>query len=212
LSAPDLEESWDYLSALLDYYRNIKDEKLKQKITSCAEWLISSHNSNGSRKINANEWLFDEGNNNQSSFNIAGIAECLFNCGVLLNSQKYIDLSVELTNALFSVFNKKKYLPGEFNRDWKQSAYYIDLQGCARISFLWLKRFEYSGNIQYLNIALKMNDFLISCQCRIKDKNIHGAIPCYFPFWSNKSVSWNVKHFIDSLNLEQSILSSIKQS
>jgi hypothetical protein len=153
--------------------------------------------------------MFDESNIDHSSFTIAGIIDSLFRCGLILEQQKYLDISFIVANSLFSIFNKKKYLPGKFDMNWKQTTNYIDMQGCAKFSIVLMNLYEYTKNIQYLNSALKINDFLISCQCKLNDKNIHGAIPDFFPFWGNYSSDWNSRFLLDALLLEQRCLKSI---
>lgn len=140
----------------------------------------------------------------------------LIDCGIILNDQKIISAGIKSADMLFGIFNKKKYLKGRFDDQWKGSEYMIPA-GCAQIAIVWMKLFKLTGNIQYLNSSLKMNDILIFIQDRkIKETpDTKGAIPGSYPIWGKYEPfcfpNWATKFFVDSLLLENECLKGIKE-
>jgi hypothetical protein len=165
-----------------------------------------------------NGWFDDCDNTEHSNdrpitHTIAYTIDGLLDVGRLLENEAFINAAAISANKLFSIFNKNKYLSARFDSDWRGTASYVCLTGCAQIAIIWLKLFELTENVQYLNSALKLNDFLISCQCNIDNSDMSGAIPGSFPAWGEYATfgypNWATKYFIDSLLLETRLLARL---
>jgi hypothetical protein len=199
---------------LLLMYKLTGNEVYKQKAIKNLNWILEE-------KQLENGWFEDCDNtikNNHRpilhtiSYTIDGILEC----GILLNDKRLIDAAVKSADRLFEIFNKNKYLKARYDRNWIGSEYLIPA-GSAQIAIIWLKLFRLTGNIQYLNAALKMNDILIFIQDRnIKeDPSTEGALPGSYPVWGKYEPfcypNWATKFFADSLLLEKECLKSEKE-
>ncbi|HEV7230849.1 MAG TPA: beta-L-arabinofuranosidase domain-containing protein [Bacteroidia bacterium] len=169
-------------------------------------WIIE-------KKQNPNGWFEDCDNTirrnskpilHTLSYTIDGLLEC----GQLLNDQRFIASAVKAADVLFERFNKNKFLNGRYDRNWKGSEYPI-VTGCAQIAIIWFQLFKHTGNIQYFNAGLKMNDFLLYVQDRglNEQPETRGAMPGSFPIWGKYEPfnfpNWATKYFVDSLLLEK---------
>ena len=190
-----------------------KKEIYKESAIKNLLWIIE-------KKQHQNGWFEDcdntlKRNDNPITHTIAYTIDGLLDCGIFLNDQRFINASVIGADKLFEIFNKKKYLYGRYDCNWKGSEYLITT-GCAQAAIIWLKLFRLTKNIQYLNAALKMNDQLIYIQDRkvSESPNTNGAMPGSFPIWGKYEPfcfpNWATKYFIDSLLLEQECLKEVK--
>jgi uncharacterized protein YyaL (SSP411 family) len=198
---------------LLMMYDITKKEIYKESAIKNLLWIIE-------KKQHQNGWFEDcdntlKRNDNPITHTIAYTIDGLLDCGIFLNDQRFINAAVIGADKLFEIFNKKKYLYGRYDCNWKGSEYLITT-GCAQAAIIWLKLFRLTKNIQYLNAALKMNDQLIYIQDRkvSESPNTNGAMPGSFPIWGKYEPfcfpNWATKYFIDSLLLEQECLKEVK--
>lgn len=201
-----------YVAApLVELYGLTHDEKYREAAVRQCAWVINE-------RQRPNGWFEDCDNtahlNSQPiTHTIAYTIDGLLDVGRSLQNEAFINAAALSANKLFSIFNTKKYLSARFDSNWRGTADYVCLTGCAQIAIIWLKLFELTENVQYLNAGLKLNDFLISCQCNIDNRDIHGAIPGSFPAWGAYAKfgypNWATKYFIDSLLLEARLLSQL---
>lgn len=104
---------------------------------------------------------------------------------------------------LFSLFNKRKYLTHMLSNDLKNTRKIISLKAYCNLSSIFLREYNKTNNIQFLNTSLKINDFLLSCQIHSKNPKTNGAIPDFFPSY--------YKGFNINKNLNVQFASNIKQ-
>jgi hypothetical protein len=146
---------------------------------------------------------------------IAYTVYMLLENGNVANDEVLLKAAIKTADRLFDVFNKKKYLKGKYNANWQGSGN-INLPGYALMALVWLKLYKCTKNIQYLNVALKINDILIFFQDRSvpEFENTYGAIPASFPIWKGEEPFcfsfWATKFFVDSLTLEKECLQDIR--
>jgi hypothetical protein len=197
---------------LLMVYATTGKEIYKEKAIKNLNWIIG-------KKQLENGWFEDcdntiKRNDKPILHTIAYTIEGILDCGILLNDKKLIDTAIKSADKLFDVFNKKKYLKGRYDANWVGSEYIITT-GCAQIAIVWMKLFKLTGNIQYLNAALKMNDILIFIQDRNINENpdTKGALSGSYPIWGKYEPfcypNWATKFFIDSLFLENDCLKEV---
>ena len=119
------------------------------------------------------------------------------------------DMDSKQIIKLFTLFNKKKHLPEKLDSDFKFLTNTISLKTYCNFSFLLLKEYEQTQNLQFLNTSLKINDFLIHCQIESKKGKLNGAItdffPCYYKSFritteTNKLFSENLKKELFFIN------------
>jgi len=197
---------------LLRVFEITKNEKYKERALKNLNWILEY-------KQLENGWFEDcdntiKHNDRPILHTISYTIDGLLECGLLLNDKKIIDAAIKSADKLFELFNKHKYLNGRYDSTWKGSEYPI-CTGCAQIAIVWLKLYKHTGNIQYLNAAMKMNDILVFIQDRGKEEasDTLGAIPGSYPIWGKYEPfafpNWATKYFADSLMLERECLKII---
>jgi hypothetical protein len=74
------------------------------------------------------------------------------------------------------------------------------------MSCVWLRLFEVTGDLRYLNAALKMNEMLKQLVPLRGGRGIIGGVSGSYPIWGRyqpfRYISWGCKFFADALLLE----------
>ena len=81
---------------------------------------------------------------------------------------------------------------------------------------VWLRLFEVTEDLRYLNAALKMNEMLKRLVPVRGQKGITGGVSGSYPVWGRyqplRYISWGCKFFADALLLEQRLTRSYEAS
>jgi hypothetical protein len=84
------------------------------------------------------------------------------------------------------------------------------------MSCVWLRLFEVTGDLRYLNAALKMNEMLKELIPVRGSRGIVGGLSGSYPVWGRyqplRYISWGAKFFADALLLEQRLTKSFETS
>jgi hypothetical protein len=82
------------------------------------------------------------------------------------------------------------------------------------MSCVWLRLFEITGDLRYLNAALKMNEMSKSLIPLRGGKGIAGGVSGSYPIWGSyqplRFISWGCKFFADALLLERRLTRSLQ--
>jgi uncharacterized protein YyaL (SSP411 family) len=195
-----------YVAApIAELYAETGEQRYKTAVEKHIYWIIKD-------KMLPNAWFEDCDNTPEFNYapithTIAYTIDGILDAGIILNNTDFIEAAQKAADQLYAIFNKKKYLAGRFDRNWKATVDYICVTGCAQTSIIWSKLYEITKNEQYYNSVLKMNDFLIFTQETIKDKTLNGAMPGSYPIWGGYIKygypNWATKYFIDAMMLEK---------
>ena len=115
--------------------------------------------------------------------------------------------------VLLRKFETNKFLPGAYELDFNNGHRFTCLTGNAQMSCVWLRLFEVTDDLRYLNAALKMNEMLkaIDSNARTPRASLGGVSGSY-PVWGRyqplRYISWGCKFFADALLLEQRLTRS----
>jgi hypothetical protein len=75
------------------------------------------------------------------------------------------------------------------------------------MSCVWLRLFEVTGDLRYLNAALKMNEMLKHLLPIKGRRGVVGGVAGSYPIWGAyqpmRFISWGCKFLADALMLEQ---------
>lgn len=128
---------------------------------------------------------------------------------------KYITAAEKAAFALLKRYEIRKFMSTKFDKKWKGVKRESCLTGNSQMGIIWLRLFQISNDIRYLNGALKINEFVKSTQqLNSKNPKIYGAIKGSHPVWgeyiSYSYPNWATKFFADSLLLEEKIMSEIE--
>lgn len=115
---------------------------------------------------------------------------------------------------LFSLFNKKKYLSYILSDSYKNITKVISLRTYVFLSLIFIEKFIKTQDIQYFNTALKINDFLFSCQIKSKNNKTNACIPDFFPSYFNGfHISYSTNElFLEAVSKELSVIKKIKNN
>lgn len=156
---------------------------------------------------------------------IAYVVQGLLETGIYLNKNEYIEGAIKTADVLLrryslrgfkSVYRQEKgFLPARFNSDWSTKDKFSCLVGNAQISLVWSTLYQVTGDVRYLNGALKINQDLKSLQVLDSpNAGIRGGIKGSHPIWGLYRTfgypAWAAKFFIDALIAEEQALHKLR--
>ena len=113
-------------------------------------------------------------------------------------------------------FETNKYLPGAYEPDFKGGQRFTCVTGNAQMSCVWLRLFEVTDDLRYLNAGLKMNEMLKQLIPTGGPRGVAGGVSGSYPVWGCyqplRYISWGCKFFADALLLEQRLTQSFEAS
>jgi hypothetical protein len=137
------------------------------------------------------------------AYAIRGFVEC----GVLLESSRYIDVALKTALALAKVQRADGWLAGTYDEQWISRDGYCCLTGVAQMSINWMRCAEAAGaaelqsNVDVALSFLKRNQRLDD-----RDEVVRGAIAGSLPIWGDYSrfefPNWAAKFFADALMMD----------
>jgi Prenyltransferase and squalene oxidase repeat len=147
---------------------------------------------------------------------IAYVLQGVLECAILRGRSDAIEAVAKSAWVLLRKFETNKYLPGAYEPDFKNGQRFTCLTGNAQMSCVWLRLFEATGDLRYLNAALKMNEMLKSLIPARGRRGISGGVSGSYPIWGRyqplRYLSWGNKFFADALLLEQRLTHSLEPS
>jgi hypothetical protein len=140
---------------------------------------------------------------------IAYVLQGALECAVLRQRNDAIETVARSAWVLLRRFEANKFLCGAYNEDFENGKAFACLTGNAQMSCVWLRLFEITGDLRYLNAALKMNEMLKELIPMRGKQGIAGGVGGSYPIWSRyqplRYISWGCKFLADALLLEQRI-------
>ncbi|MFY9742702.1 MAG: prenyltransferase/squalene oxidase repeat-containing protein [Candidatus Sulfotelmatobacter sp.] len=174
------------------------------------DWVLSQFQPNG--------WINGmnlHGHPNYLHF-IAYALQGALECGVLLQRNDAVEAVANSAWICLRRFEANKFLCGAYDGSFNNGRRFICLTGNAQMSCVWLRLFEITGELRYLNAALKMNEMLKQLISTRGAQGIAGGVSGSYPVWGRyqplRYISWGCKFFADALLLEQRIKRSIESS
>jgi hypothetical protein len=147
---------------------------------------------------------------------IAYVLQGVLECGILRRRSDATQAVEKSAWVLLRKFETNKYLPGAYEVDFKGGARFTCLTGSAQISCVWLRLFEVTDDLRYLNAALKMNEMLKQLIPARGPRGVAGGVSGSYPVWGRyqplRYISWGCKFFADALLLEQRLTRSFEAS
>jgi hypothetical protein len=135
----------------------------------------------------------------------------------LTGNEIYLETVKQTAEKLLRTFELRRFMPGEFDSAWRSNAAYSCLTGNAQIAGIWLRLFQTTRDMRFLNAALKLNDFVKGTQnLRSAHSGIRGAVkgsqPLHGRYTPFTFVNWGAKFLADSLMLEEKVMAEFEQS
>ena len=147
---------------------------------------------------------------------IAYVLQGVLESGVLRHRNDAIEAVAKSAWVLLRKFETNKYLPGAYDSDFKNGRRFTCLTGNAQMSCVWLRLFEVTDDLRYLNAALKMNEMLKQLIPARAPRGVFGGVSGSYPIWGQyqplRYISWGCKFMADALLLEQRLTRSFGAS
>jgi hypothetical protein len=147
---------------------------------------------------------------------IAYALQGVLECGILRRRDDAIQAVAKSAWVLLRKFETNKYLAGAYEKDFTGGERFTCLTGNAQMSCVWLRLFEVTDDLRYLNAALKMNEMLKQLIPARGGRGIAGGVSGSCPVWGRyqplRYISWGCKFFADALLLEQRLTQSFETS
>jgi uncharacterized protein YyaL (SSP411 family) len=147
---------------------------------------------------------------------IAYVLQGALECAILRKRRDAMQAVAKSAWRLLRKFETNKYLAGAYEADFTAGQPFTCLTGNAQMSCVWLRLFEVTGDLRYLNAALKMNEMLKQLIPTRGSSGIVGGVSGSYPVWGRyqplRYISWGCKFFADALLLEQRLTRSFEAS
>jgi hypothetical protein len=147
---------------------------------------------------------------------IAYALQGVLECAILRRRSDAVQVVAKAAWVLLRKFETNKYLPGAYDTDFKTGQPFTCLTGNAQVSCVWLRLFEVTGDLRYLNAALKMNEMLKQLIPARGPRGIAGGVSGSYPVWGRyqplRYISWGGKFLADALLSEQRLTQSFERS
>jgi hypothetical protein len=116
--------------------------------------------------------------------------------------------------ALLRRFENHKRLLGAYQPDFDGGLRFTCVTGNAQMSCVWLRLFEVTKDLRYLNAGLKMNEMLKQLLPRRGRRGVVGGVAGSAPIWRDyqplRYISWGCKFLADALILEERLIPSLE--
>jgi uncharacterized protein YyaL (SSP411 family) len=147
---------------------------------------------------------------------IAYVIQGTLECGILRRRDGAIQAAAKPAWVLLRKFETHKRLLGTYEPDFRGGQTFSCLTGNAQMSCVWLRLFEVTGELRYLNAALKMNEMLKQLLPVTGRRGVVGGVAGSYPIWAAyqpmRFISWGCKFLADALVLEQRLTRKVEAS
>src|SRR5258708_30268538 len=138
---------------------------------------------------------------------IAYVIQGTLECGILRRRDDAIQAAAKPAWVFLRKFETHKRLLGTYEPDFRGGQQFACPTGNAQISCAWLRLFEVTADLRYLNAALKMNEMLKQLLSVKGRRGVVGGVAGSYPIWGAyqpmRFISWGCKFLADALMLEE---------
>lgn len=147
---------------------------------------------------------------------IAYVIQGMLECGILRQREDAIQAAARAAWVLLRRSETHKRLMGTYETDFRNGQDFSCLTGNAQMSCVWLRLYEITSDLRYLNAALKMNEMLKQSLPTNGARGAVGGLAGSYPVWGAyqpmRFISWGCKFLADALMLEQRLTRSLEVS
>ena len=147
---------------------------------------------------------------------IAYVIQGTLECGILRRRHDAIQAAAKPAWVLLRKFETHKQLLGTYEPDFRGGLRFTCLTGNAQMSCVWLRLYDVTGDLRYLNAALKMNEMLKQLLpvkgCRGVVGGVAGSYPIWGAYQPMRFISWGCKFLADALMLERRLTGKVEAS
>jgi len=108
-------------------------------------------------------------------------------------------------------YGPPRLLPATFDENWRSADTWSCLTGNAQMAIVWMKLYRLTGDVRFLNAALKILDQVKATQClNFRHPGIRGGLAGACAIWRCYErlayPNWAAKFLADAIMLQESIL------
>ena len=194
--------------ALAQLARLTADERYARSARANVEWALAHQRDNA--------WF--DGINLPIQFLhfIAYLLQGLVETGRLIGHDEAIERARRGAWKLLRAFEIRKWLAGDYGADWKPRGRYACLTGNAQMACVWLSFHELTGDLRWLNAALKINELVKETVPQQGPAGVRGGVAGSYPVWGRyqtmRYINWGAKFLADALLSEQRALERVRET
>ena len=195
--------------ALAELFELTDDESFKRASKKNIQWVLSQQKTNG--------WFggYNLGGRPIYLHFIAYTLQGLFETAQIFDWVEAKEAVYVPAEKLMNFFELRKYLAGAYTSEWKSNASYACLTGNAQISVVWQRISEVTGDLRFLNAALKNNEFLKSKILIGGPRGISGGVKGSDPVWGKylflRYPNWAAKFTADTFMQELRLIGAFSE-
>ena len=196
--------------ALAELSERTEDDRCGRAAERNLDWVLSYFESSG--------WIEGINLRGHPSYLhfVAYALQGLLECAILRGRAAPIEKAAKSAWVLLRKFETAKFLPGAHERDFKNVHSFTCLTGNAQMSCVWLRLYEVTRDLRYLNAALKMNEMLKGLISLSGVQGIAGGVSGSHPVWGIyqplRYPSWGCKFLADALLTEARLTRAFERS
>ncbi|HEY1658165.1 MAG TPA: prenyltransferase/squalene oxidase repeat-containing protein [Candidatus Sulfotelmatobacter sp.] len=194
--------------ALAELSKSSGDDRIGIAAERNINWVLSHSRANG--------WIDGinlQGHPDYLHF-IAYVLQGVLECAILRHRSDAIAAVAKSAWVLLRKFETNKFLCSAYGADFKHGQRFACLTGNAQMSCVWLRLFEITNDLRYLNAALKMNESLKQLISARGSRGIIGGVSGSYPVWGRyqplRYISWGCKFLADALLAEERLMRSLE--
>lgn len=145
---------------------------------------------------------------------IAYVLQGALECAALRRRDDGVEAVGKTARLLLQKFERRKFLAGAYEAGFKAGRSFTCLTGNAQMACVWLRLWEVTQDLRYLNAALKMNEMLKDLAPLRGGRGVVGGVSGSYPIWGGyqpfRYISWGCKFLADALLMEETIKASFE--
>jgi len=134
---------------------------------------------------------------------IAYLIQGLLETALLVGDDAAVQAASRGAWRLLRCFEICKQLPGAFGPNWRPTRRFACLTGNAQLSCVWLRLYQMTDDLRYLNAALKVNESLKGRLINQAPRGVAGGVAGSYPIWTRYHplhyINWGAKFMADAL-------------
>lgn len=185
--------------SLLVLYEACQDTKYRDTATKNIAWVLLQQGQDGWF-----EFMNFKPGEDPLTHTIAYTIRGILKSSIILEDQKMLNAAQLAADKLKEQQISQGYLQARYSAGWQSNHKWICPTGTAQIAIVWLRLFENSGEIDYLEAATTAIQHLkqihpLSSKNSAVAGGLYGSYPIYEEYEPYRHLNWAAKFFADSL-------------
>jgi hypothetical protein len=181
------------------------DDEVRDAAVRQLDWVVSMQLPNGWFDSN-----FFKPGMTPSTHAIAYTMRGLLESSAVLGEDRWLEAAAKAAGPLIRHLDSHRFLPANYDRDWRAEASYACLTGTAQVGGVLLRLHQLTGDDRFLPGGLQAVEQAAAYQERGRSPSVRGALAGSFPIWGRYAPmqypNWATKFLADSLMIREESL------